>query len=145
MASGRCSERPDDLSARRVFALPRNLVSGRRQQAEGDPRAGPARQRGAHAPPCADMRAVRNSSRPHGADLAAAQRSTVTAFGDRGAEKSMRRDTVILWLGVLVGSMFLLAGVLETFRVVMSGDGGVAFWFGSLIGGGALVLLGTLR
>jgi len=57
----------------------------------------------------------------------------------------MRRDTVILWLGVHVGSMFLLAGVLETFRVVMSGDGGVAFWFGSLIGGGALVLLGTLR
>ena len=57
----------------------------------------------------------------------------------------MRRHTVVLWLGIFVGSMFLLAGVLETIRVLMSGDGGVAFWFGSLIGGGALVLLGTLR
>jgi len=56
----------------------------------------------------------------------------------------MRRQTVILWLGVFVGSMFLLAGALETIRVLLSGDGGLAFWFGSLIGGGALVLLGTL-
>jgi hypothetical protein len=58
---------------------------------------------------------------------------------------SMRRHPVIVWLGVFVGSMFLLAGVFETFRVLMSGDGGLAFWFGSLIGGGALVLLGTLH
>jgi hypothetical protein len=58
--------------------------------------------------------------------------------------KWMRRQTVILWLGVFVGVMFLLAGVLETIRVLLSGDGGLAFWFGSLIGGGALVLLGTL-
>jgi len=28
-------------------------------------------------------------------------------------------------------------------RAVRSGDGGVPFWFGSLVGGGTLVLLGT--
>jgi hypothetical protein len=58
---------------------------------------------------------------------------------------SMRRRIVIRWLGIFVGSMFLLAGVLETIRVLRSGDGGLAFWFGTLVGGGALVLLGTLR
>jgi hypothetical protein len=57
---------------------------------------------------------------------------------------SMRRHRAIRRLGIVVGSSFLLAGTLETIRVLTSGDGGLAFWSGSLFGGGALVLLGTL-
>jgi hypothetical protein len=57
---------------------------------------------------------------------------------------SMRRHNAIRRLGIVVGSSFLLAGTLETIRVLTSGDGGLAFWFGSLFGGGAMVLLGTL-
>jgi hypothetical protein len=34
--------------------------------------------------------------------------------------------------------------VLETIRVFRSGDGGLVFWFGSLVGGGTLVLVGHL-
>ena len=56
----------------------------------------------------------------------------------------MRRDSAIRRLGIVVGASFLLAGILETFRVLTSGDGGLVFWFGSLCGGGAMVLLGTL-
>jgi hypothetical protein len=57
---------------------------------------------------------------------------------------SMRRESAIRRLGIVVGSSFLLSGILETIRVLTSGDGGLAFWFGSLFGGGSLVLLGTL-
>ena len=35
-------------------------------------------------------------------------------------------------------------GIAETTRAVISGDGGIPFWFGSLVGGGALILFGTL-
>jgi hypothetical protein len=34
--------------------------------------------------------------------------------------------------------------VAETVRVVRSGDGGLLFWFGTLVGGGVCVLVGTL-
>jgi hypothetical protein len=37
-----------------------------------------------------------------------------------------------------------LARVAETVRVLSSGDGGLASWFGTLVGGGALILLGEL-
>ena len=56
----------------------------------------------------------------------------------------MRGNRAIRPLGIVVGSSFLLAGTLETIRVLTSGDGGLAFWSGSLFGGGAMVLLGTL-
>ena len=56
----------------------------------------------------------------------------------------MRHHSAIRRLGIVVGSMFLFAGILETIRVLTSGDGGLAFWSGSLFGGGAMVLLGTL-
>jgi hypothetical protein len=36
------------------------------------------------------------------------------------------------------------AGIAETIRVIVSGDGGLVFWFGTLVGGGVLVLSGTL-
>ncbi|HZB66875.1 MAG TPA: hypothetical protein VE503_05595 [Ornithinibacter sp.] len=48
------------------------------------------------------------------------------------------------WFGVAVGILLLTLGVAETVRVLMSGDlSGLAFWFGTLIGGGTCVLVGT--
>ena len=48
------------------------------------------------------------------------------------------------WLGFGLGTLLLVLGAAETVRVVRSDDGGLAFWFGTLVGGGALVLAGTL-
>jgi hypothetical protein len=48
------------------------------------------------------------------------------------------------WLGVVLGSLLLVLAVAETYRVLASGDGGLVFWLGTLGGGGALVLAGTL-
>lgn len=50
----------------------------------------------------------------------------------------------VWWYGLFLGCLLVAAGVAETVRVVRSGDGGLAFWFGTLVGGGALVLAGTL-
>lgn len=44
-----------------------------------------------------------------------------------------------------MGLLFVLMGLAETVRVFVSGDGGLAFWFGTLVGGGTLILLSTLR
>ena len=54
------------------------------------------------------------------------------------------RQRWTFWLGIVVGSVFVVFGVLETIRVFRSGDGGLAFWFGTLVGGGTLVLVGHL-
>lgn len=48
------------------------------------------------------------------------------------------------WFGILLGGLLVAAGIAETVRLVRSGDGGFAFWFGTLVGGGVLVLTGTL-
>lgn len=48
------------------------------------------------------------------------------------------------WLGLFLGCLLIVAGIAETVRVVRSGDGGFVFWFGTLVGGGILVLIGTL-
>jgi len=48
------------------------------------------------------------------------------------------------WFGLFLGTLLVAAGIAETVRVVRSGDGGLAFWFGTLVGGGILVLTGTL-
>ena len=50
----------------------------------------------------------------------------------------------VWWYGLFLGCLLLAAGAAETVRVVRSGDGGLAFWFGTLVGGGVLVLVGTL-
>jgi len=50
----------------------------------------------------------------------------------------------VWWYGLFLGCLLLAAGVAETVRAVRSGDGGLLFWFGTLVGGGALVLVGTL-
>ena len=43
-----------------------------------------------------------------------------------------------------LGLMYVLLGVAETIRLVVTGDGGFFFWFGTLVGGGTLLLLGAL-
>mgnify|MGYP006337290563 CR=1 FL=1 len=48
------------------------------------------------------------------------------------------------WFGLFLGSLLVAAGIAETVRLVRSGDGGLVFWFGTLVGGGILVLAGTL-
>lgn len=48
------------------------------------------------------------------------------------------------WLGIAVGALLLAMGVAETVRLVTGDGGGLAFWFGTLVGGGALVIAGTL-
>lgn len=54
----------------------------------------------------------------------------------------MNRQRLTRRLGVFLGSAYLVFGVLETVRLARSGDGGLMFWFGSLVGGSALVFLG---
>ena len=48
------------------------------------------------------------------------------------------------WLGLVLGSLLVVTGVAETVRVVRSGDGGLWFWLPTLVGGGVLLLAGTL-
>ena len=48
------------------------------------------------------------------------------------------------WFGILLGVLLVAAGIAETVRLVRTGDGGFAFWFGTLVGGGVLILVGTL-
>ncbi len=47
-------------------------------------------------------------------------------------------------LGIGLGALLVLAGIAETVRLIVTGDGGLLFWFGTLSGGGALILVGTL-
>jgi hypothetical protein len=53
-----------------------------------------------------------------------------------------RRLTEILT--VFLGLLYVVAGIAETIRAIVTGDGGIPFWFGSLVGGGAMILLGSL-
>ena len=48
------------------------------------------------------------------------------------------------WFGIVLGGVLVLAGSAETVRLVRTGDGGLYFWFPTLVGGGALVMAGTL-
>ena len=48
------------------------------------------------------------------------------------------------WLGLFLGCLLVVFGVAETIRLTRSGDGGLLFWFPTLVGGGALILAGTL-
>lgn len=68
----------------------------------------------------------------------------------RGAAPSMgwcsggRARGWLWWFGMGLGCLLVAAGVAETARLLRSGDGGFAFWFGTLVGAGALILVGTL-
>ena len=55
----------------------------------------------------------------------------------------MRRPG-LWWFGIVMGLLLVAAGIAETVRLVRSGDGGFWFWFPTLVGGGALILAGTL-
>lgn len=48
------------------------------------------------------------------------------------------------WAGIGLGVLLVAAGVAETVRLTRSGDGGLVFWFGTLVGGGLLILVGAL-
>ena len=48
------------------------------------------------------------------------------------------------WFGLFLGALLVILGAAETVRLVRSGDGGLVFWFGTLVGGGILVLAGAL-
>ena len=54
----------------------------------------------------------------------------------------MDRPRLRFWLTLGLGLLYVAAGIAESVRAVTSGDGGLWFWFGSLVGGGALVLSG---
>ena len=54
----------------------------------------------------------------------------------------MDRPHLRFWLTLGLGLLYVAAGIAESVRAVTSGDGGLWFWFGSLVGGGALVLSG---
>ena len=67
----------------------------------------------------------------------------------RGAAPSTERDGRrargrLWWFGILLGGLLVAAGVAETVRLLRSGDGGFAFWFGTLVGGGVLIVVGTV-
>nr|WP_300051132.1 hypothetical protein [uncultured Nocardioides sp.] len=54
----------------------------------------------------------------------------------------MDRPRLRFWLTLGLGVLYVAAGLAESVRAVTSGDGGLWFWFGTLVGGGALVLSG---
>jgi hypothetical protein len=56
----------------------------------------------------------------------------------------VRRRRFTRWAVLGLGFLYIAAGIGETVRLVRSGDGGLLFWFGTLVGGGLLVLLGEL-
>ena len=43
-----------------------------------------------------------------------------------------------------LGCLLVAAGIAETVRLLRTGDGGLWFWLPTLVGGGALVIAGTL-
>jgi hypothetical protein len=56
----------------------------------------------------------------------------------------MTRRRLTNFLTLFLGTLYIVAGIAETTRAIVTGDGGVLFWFGSLVGGGVLILVGTL-
>lgn len=56
----------------------------------------------------------------------------------------MRRHVLARRSAIALGVTYVLLGVAETIRLVVTGDGGFVFWFGTLVGGGTLLLLGAL-
>lgn len=56
----------------------------------------------------------------------------------------MRRRSWQWWFAIAMGLLLVAAGIGETVRLTRSGDGGLWFWFPTLVGGGLLILVGTL-
>jgi len=55
----------------------------------------------------------------------------------------MTQESAVKGLAWFLGVVFILLGIAEVIRVVGWGGGGLVFWFLSLCGGGALILVGT--
>jgi hypothetical protein len=55
----------------------------------------------------------------------------------------MRRHVLARRSAIGLGVTYVLLGIAETVRLAMTGDGGFLFWFGTLVGGGTLLLLGA--
>lgn len=53
-------------------------------------------------------------------------------------------DRWLRWLGLFLGGLLIVAGIAETVRLVSTDAGGLLFWFPTLVGGGVLILAGTL-
>jgi hypothetical protein len=54
----------------------------------------------------------------------------------------MDRLRVTFWLTLGLALLYLSAGIAESVQAVQDPDGNLWFWFGTLIGGGALILAG---
>jgi len=54
----------------------------------------------------------------------------------------MDRPRLAFWLTLGLALLYIAAGIAETVRAVTTGDGGLLFWLGTLVGGGTLVLAG---
>jgi hypothetical protein len=55
----------------------------------------------------------------------------------------MSRQSLARRSAIGLGVLYVLLGVAETVRLVVTGDGGLVFWFGTLVGGGTLLLVGA--
>lgn len=55
------------------------------------------------------------------------------------------RSAVVRRLGAGLGLVFIALGLAETVRLLSTGDGGLVFWFGTLCGGGTMMLVANLR
>ena len=56
----------------------------------------------------------------------------------------MARPRLARRLTLALGVLYIAAGIAETVRVLRSGDGGLWFWCGTLVGGGSLVVGGLV-
>lgn len=54
----------------------------------------------------------------------------------------MDRPRLAFWLTLGLALLYLAAGIAETVRAMSTGDGGLWFWFGTLVGGGVLIIAG---
>lgn len=55
----------------------------------------------------------------------------------------MKRHVLVRRGALSLGVVYVLLGGGETVRLVLTGDGGFLFWFGTLVGGGTLLLVGA--
>ena len=55
----------------------------------------------------------------------------------------MDRPRLAFWLTFGLALLYIAAGIAESVRAVSGDDGGLWFWFGTLVGGGSAILVGV--